>query len=111
MIRADCLCGSVAWSVAGPLPPMYHCHCARCPKAHGAAFATYVDAPVKAVALVGLDAIATCPPAGEGARRRAGRPAHQAAVLPLSPLPQGTLVRPRRQPDHHPLSSGQVCST
>jgi hypothetical protein len=69
MIRAGCLCGSVVWSVAEPLPPMYHCHCSRCRKAHGAAFATYVDAPVKAVALVGLDAIATCPPAGDGARR------------------------------------------
>jgi hypothetical protein len=69
VIRASCLCGSVRWSVAGPLPPMYHCHCSRCRKAHGAAFATYVDAPVAAVTLVGLDAIATWPTEVEGARR------------------------------------------
>jgi len=48
---------------------MYHCHCSRCRKAHGAAFATYVDAPLAAVTVVGQEAIAAWPPGVEGARR------------------------------------------
>ena len=42
MIRGSCLCGDVAWQVDGPVELMSHCHCSRCRKAHGAAFATYV---------------------------------------------------------------------
>jgi hypothetical protein len=39
-VHASCLCGDVAWEVAGRLEFMSHCHCVRCRKAHGAAFAT-----------------------------------------------------------------------
>jgi hypothetical protein len=41
-VQASCLCGDVAWEVTGALELMSHCHCTRCRKAHGAAFATYV---------------------------------------------------------------------
>ncbi len=42
MNEASCLCGGVRWSQRGPLGAMSHCHCGRCRKAHGSAFATYV---------------------------------------------------------------------
>lgn len=41
MSEASCLCGSVSWSQRGSLGVMSHCHCGRCRKAHGSAFATY----------------------------------------------------------------------
>src|SRR5262249_49769278 len=40
-----CLCSAVAWSVDGNPQFMSHCHCSRCRKAHGAAFATFVMVP------------------------------------------------------------------
>lgn len=42
MHRSSCLCGDVTWQFDGPLRTMSHCHCSRCRKAHGTAFATYV---------------------------------------------------------------------
>lgn len=51
MIEASCLCGGVEWSVEEPLGSMSHCHCARCRKAHGSAFATYVGARTGGFAL------------------------------------------------------------
>ena len=39
-VGGSCLCGDVAWTVSGPFELMVHCHCGRCRKAHGAAFAT-----------------------------------------------------------------------
>lgn len=46
MVRGSCLCGEVAWEAAPPFELMTHCHCSLCRKAHGAAFATFVAAPV-----------------------------------------------------------------
>jgi hypothetical protein len=40
-IPSSCLCGTVAWSVDGPLQHVHHCHCQRCRKTHGTAFATF----------------------------------------------------------------------
>ncbi len=51
-IRASCLCGDVAWTIAGPIEFMSHCHCTRCRKAHGSAFATFVMAPVDGLTFV-----------------------------------------------------------
>jgi hypothetical protein len=39
-VRGSCLCGAVAWETDTPLELIHHCHCGRCRKAHGAAFAT-----------------------------------------------------------------------
>ena len=44
MNRGICLCGEVSWEVEGPYVWASHCHCSRCRKTHGAAFATYVAA-------------------------------------------------------------------
>jgi len=52
MTRASCLCGDVVWELDGPFELMSHCHCSRCRKAHGAAFATYVAAPTYLTAIV-----------------------------------------------------------
>ncbi len=41
MIRGSCLCGGVRYEARAFASAMTHCHCSRCRKAHGAAFATY----------------------------------------------------------------------
>lgn len=41
-----CLCGAVTYQVGGPFNMMMHCHCSMCRKHHGAAFATFVGAPL-----------------------------------------------------------------
>ena len=40
-LSGSCLCGSVRYEVAGSLRFLGNCHCSRCRKAHGAAFATW----------------------------------------------------------------------
>jgi hypothetical protein len=44
-MHASCLCGDIEWDYDGELAWMSHCHCSRCRKAHGAAFATYTWGP------------------------------------------------------------------
>ena len=43
MIRGSCLCGGVKFELSRPPSSMASCHCSMCRKAHGAAFATYVQ--------------------------------------------------------------------
>lgn len=45
-LQGSCLCGSVTYQVSGPFNMMVHCHCSMCRKHHGAAFATFVGAPL-----------------------------------------------------------------
>lgn len=52
-MNATCLCGRVTWEIDGPLELMVHCHCSRCRKAHGTAFATYVGGPASGFRLHG----------------------------------------------------------
>jgi hypothetical protein len=54
-MEAGCLCGKVTWEVAEPFDFMHHCHCSRCRKAHGVAFATYVGAPAESYRPSGTD--------------------------------------------------------
>ncbi|MFI5393944.1 MAG: GFA family protein [Candidatus Binatia bacterium] len=58
MSRARCLCGAVTWESDGPLQFMSHCHCARCRKAHGAAFATAVAGPADRFRFQGTEHVA-----------------------------------------------------
>lgn len=44
--QGSCLCGAVTYLVSTPLKAITHCHCKKCQKSHGAAFATYASAPV-----------------------------------------------------------------
>lgn len=40
-IYGTCECGSVRYTVTAQAAEMYHCHCSRCRRLHGALFATY----------------------------------------------------------------------
>ena len=45
MATGTCLCGDIRFRLEGPFQWMMHCHCSRCRKHHGSAFATFVGAP------------------------------------------------------------------
>ena len=45
MALGSCLCGKITFRLDGPFQMMMHCHCSRCRKHHGSAFATFVGAP------------------------------------------------------------------
>lgn len=40
-IYGRCECGGVRYKVTAPAWELYHCHCSRCRRLHGALFATY----------------------------------------------------------------------
>lgn len=42
--QGSCLCGAVTYRVSGALKAVTHCHCRKCQKGHGAAFASYASA-------------------------------------------------------------------
>ena len=46
MPTGSCLCGEVRFEVSGPLSEIELCHCARCKRAYGAAFAATLYARV-----------------------------------------------------------------
>lgn len=46
MQKGSCLCGAVQYEITGPLGRIVYCHCSRCRKANGSAFAAV--APVSA---------------------------------------------------------------
>lgn len=43
VVSGSCLCGEIEYEVRGVLGKMGHCHCGMCQKAHGAAYATYIN--------------------------------------------------------------------
>ena len=47
--QGSCLCGAVTYEVRAALKAVTHCHCRKCQKSHGAAFASYASAPRSAV--------------------------------------------------------------
>jgi hypothetical protein len=55
-MRGTCLCGDVTWQAEGELSLISHCHCSRCRKAHGTAYATWAAAPEHGFALGGTPA-------------------------------------------------------
>lgn len=40
MVEGGCLCGAVQFEITGPIRNIVYCHCSRCRKAQGSAFAT-----------------------------------------------------------------------
>jgi hypothetical protein len=69
MATGTCLCGNVRFRLDGPFQMMMHCHCSRCRKHHGSAFATFVGAPAPGFEwLAGAGDIATWSPANRSAR-------------------------------------------
>lgn len=58
LYRGGCLCGAVKYEIRGELGPSYFCHCARCRKATGSAFASSALVATKDfVVLEGNDAL------------------------------------------------------
>jgi hypothetical protein len=110
MIRSACLCGNVTWEVGGPLQFMSHCHCARCRKTHGAAFATLVAAPARGFRLRGADHVVRWQSSAALARCFCGR---CGAVVPGDPweglifIPAGNFAN---DPGVRPLSHIFVAS-
>jgi len=45
MIKGSCLCGSVAFTVTPPFSAFRYCHCSRCRKASGSAYAANLLVP------------------------------------------------------------------
>ncbi len=73
MSHGSCLCGDVAWEFGAPLEFMTHCHCSRCRKAHGVAFATYVAGPAGGFTLRGSERVVQFESPGGFARCFCGR--------------------------------------
>ncbi|MFN0299743.1 MAG: GFA family protein [Burkholderiales bacterium] len=69
MYTGGCLCGAVKYEVRGDLGPAFYCHCSRCRKASGSAFASNVIVATKDFFLVqGKDALKSFDTTG-GVRR------------------------------------------
>jgi hypothetical protein len=49
MLQGSCLCGDLAYEIAGPFLGAHHCHCGFCRKEHGTPYATYGMAPSAAM--------------------------------------------------------------
>ena len=60
MHQGSCLCGVVRYEIRGELGPAFYCHCSRCRKASGTAFASNAVVEAEAfVLLAGEDALRT----------------------------------------------------
>ena len=71
--QGSCVCGTVRYEVSGPFQRMMNCHCSRCRKHHGSAFATYVSAPMDGFRwLAGVDEIISYASSEKGARNSCG---------------------------------------
>ncbi len=58
MIRGSCLCGAVRYEVEGAFVEAHHCHCGKCRKQHGAAFATYAACKQRELRVTGEEHVA-----------------------------------------------------
>jgi hypothetical protein len=58
MIRGSCLCGAVRYEALGPFVEAHHCHCSKCRKQHGAAFATYAACKARSLKIEGGEHVA-----------------------------------------------------
>jgi hypothetical protein len=105
VVRGSCLCGDVAWEMSPPFRTMSHCHCARCRKSHGAAFATFLRCNADAFRLVrGRERIvsyvsspgATRPFCARcGAKVPDGEPWHGTVGVPAGPFDDDPGSRPQ----------------
>jgi hypothetical protein len=96
MVEGSCFCGEVRYEVDGPFNTMMSCHCSMCRKHHGAAFATYVSAPIDSFRWThGEDSLLKYQSSAQGARNSCGvcgstvpmtMPAYSLALLPAGPL-------------------------
>ena len=47
MITGRCLCGNIAWELAGSVDLINHCHCTMCRRIHGGPFGAFAHAHAK----------------------------------------------------------------
>jgi hypothetical protein len=74
MVQGTCLCGALRYSIDGPFSAMMNCHCSMCRKQHGAAFATYVVAPLEGFRwIAGEDQVVRYRSSEHGSRAFCGR--------------------------------------
>jgi hypothetical protein len=60
MNKGSCLCGAVEYEINGTLGPIAYCHCSRCRKANGSAFAAVSPVAASDFSVVkGNDALRT----------------------------------------------------
>ncbi|MGH8386401.1 MAG: GFA family protein [Pseudomonas sp.] len=52
LYQGSCLCGAITYRVTSELKAVTHCHCSKCQKGHGAAFATYASVPASALSIL-----------------------------------------------------------
>ncbi len=48
-VKGSCLCQSVKFTIKGPVQQFYTCHCSRCQKETGSAFAANIFVPLDSV--------------------------------------------------------------
>jgi hypothetical protein len=48
-VAGGCLCGAVGYRIEGGLLGAFHCHCSRCRRSRGAAYATTATAPLESL--------------------------------------------------------------
>src|SRR3954465_3614797 len=57
MHKGSCLCGAIKYEIHGDLGPAFYCHCSRCRKASGSAFAANVVVAAKDFVVVEGEAL------------------------------------------------------
>jgi hypothetical protein len=78
LLRGQCLCGAVQFTIQPPTKWCAHCHCSYCRRAHGAPFITWVGVPEEQFRLAAgeeaLGRYASSPEATRSFCRQCGSP-------------------------------------
>lgn len=100
MNESSCLCGAVTWALDAPIEHLSHCHCSRCRKAHGVAFATYAMASVEPFRMSGREHVVRWESSPDFFRAFCGR---CGSVVPGDPY-EGLVFLPAGNLDGDPLA-------
>jgi hypothetical protein len=99
-MRGSCLCDAVSWRCEEPFQLMSHCHCSRCRKVHGSAYATYLTVATDRFALErGREAVVRFPSSPAFARPFCGR---CGSVVPDGEATEGHVAIPAGSLDGDP---------
>ena len=69
MYRGSCLCGGIEYEIHGELGPAFFCHCSRCRKASGSAFASSAVVAAKDFVVVQGEALLKSFSSSQGVHR------------------------------------------
>jgi hypothetical protein len=105
MVEGSCFCGTVRYQANESFNSMMSCHCSMCRKHHGAAFATYVSAPLEGFRWVrGEDALLRYQSSPQGVRNSCSvcgstvpmtLETQALALLPAGPLEGDLGIKPQ----------------